>query len=72
MPVSGPVAANSSGDLDNHPNGLLRIQRIGNRPWVMRSVGSAVIEGMGDGRRSRDVYVGTGCLRSRRGYRDAG
>jgi hypothetical protein len=57
---------------DPHANGLLLIHLIGNRPRVMRWAGSAVIEGMGDGRRRRDVYVGTGCLRSRRGYRDAG
>jgi hypothetical protein len=56
----------------SNADGLLPILEIGNKPLVMRWVTSAMIERVGDRRPGGDVYLGTGCLDSRSGYRDAG
>ena len=53
----------------NDTDGLLLILEIGNKPLVMRLVSSATVEGSGS--RGGDVYMGTGCLYSRRRYRNA-
>ena len=53
----------------NDDDGLLLILEIGNKPLVMRRVSSATVEGFGG--RGGDVYMSTGCLSSRRRYRNA-